>query len=247
MKYLTPILITLILFTDLTAQNAREIIEEMETKMRGEKAYMELTMQIVRPRFTREISLKNWSMGEDFALILVTAPARDRGVAYLKREKEIWNWMPTIDRLIKLPPSMMSQSWMGSDFTNDDLVRETSIIDDYEHQLLGKENQGGYECYKIELIPKPDAPVVWGKVLIWVSTQHFFQLRTEQFDERMEIVNTIVFSDVKNLGGREIPAVMEMTPMDKNGHKTVLIQEMADFNPDINEQFFSIQNLQRVR
>lgn len=229
------------------AQTAAEIIQKMEDRMRGDEVYMEVTMEIVRPRYTRSMSMKSWALGEDYSLILVTAPARDRGVAYLKREREIWNWMPSIDRLIKLPPSMMSQSWMGSDFTNDDLVRESSTINDYEHQLIGEEEIDGYPCYKIELIPKPESAIVWGKVLMWVSTEHYFQLRGEQYDERMELVNTIVFSDVKELGDRNIPAVMELNPHDKEGHKTILIQEKVDFNPGLDISFFSIQNLQRVR
>lgn len=229
------------------AQNAREIIQKMEDRMRGDEVYMEVTMEIVRPRYSRSMSMKSWALGEDYSLILVTAPARDRGVAYLKREREIWNWMPTIDRLIKLPPSMMAQSWMGSDFTNDDLVRESSTINDYEHRLIGEGEIDGYSCYKIEMIPKPDAAIVWGKVLVWVSTEHYFQMRGEQYDERMELVNTIVFSDVKNLGGREIPAKMELVPEDKQGHRTVLVQEKVDFNPGLDVSFFSIQNLQQVR
>lgn len=247
MKTFTIALFLFVMSVMSMAQDAGEIIRKMEDRMRGDEVYMEVTMEIVRPRYTRSMSMKSWALGEDFSLILVTAPARDRGIAYLKRDKEIWNWMPSIDRLIKLPPSMMSQSWMGSDFTNDDLVRESSTITDYEHKLLGQEETGGYTCYKIELIPKPHAAVVWGKVLVWVSTEHYFQLRTEQYDERMELVNTIVFSDVKDLGGREIPVRMELTPHDKKGHKTVLIQESADFSPGLDASFFSIQNLQRVR
>jgi len=232
---------------DVVAQDATEIIRKMEDQMRGDKVYTEVVMEIVRPRYTRSMSMKSWALGEDYSLILVTAPARDRGIAYLKREKEIWNWMPTIDRLIKLPPSMMSQSWMGSDFTNDDLVRESSTINDYEHRILNDEEIDGYPCYQIELIPKPDAPIVWGKVLMWVSKEHYFQLRVEQFDERMEVVNRISFSDIRQFGDRQVPARMELVPLDKKGHKTVLIQEVMDFDIQVDKDFFSIQNLQRVR
>lgn len=228
-------------------QDAGEIIQKMEDLTRGEESYSEVIMQIVRPRYTREISMKSWALGEDYSLILITGPARDRGIAYLKREKEIWNWLPTIDRLIKLPPSMMSQSWMGSDFTNDDLVRESSTVDDYTHRLIGTEKIEGYECYKIELIPKPDRPIVWSKVIMWIAIEKYFQLKTEQYDERDELVNTISFSDIVKFGDREIPAKMVMVPEDKKGNQTVLIQEKIDFNPSLKETFFSIQNLQRIR
>ncbi|MEX1122551.1 MAG: outer membrane lipoprotein-sorting protein, partial [Balneolales bacterium] len=110
------------------AQEAEEIIDRMQDVMRGESSYAEMTMTIERPRYTREVSMRAWAMGEDYSLILVTAPARDQGAVFLNRESEIWNYVPNIDRTIKMPPSMMSQSWMGSDFTNDDLVRESSLI-----------------------------------------------------------------------------------------------------------------------
>lgn len=247
--FITGILIVLLLGVKclVQAQDPKDLLQKMEEVTRGDATYSEVTMQVIRPRYTREISLKSWALGNDYSLILVTAPARDRGIAYLKRDKEIWNWMPSIDRLIKLPPSMMSQSWMGSDFTNDDLVRESSIIEDYNHRLLGKEKVENYDCYKIEMIPKPDKPIVWSKVIVWISSEKYFQLKNEQFDERGELVNTIIFSDVKRLGGRDLPAVMTLIPEGKKGHKTILTQSFIDFDPDHNESFFSIQNLKRIR
>jgi hypothetical protein len=122
----------------LQAQDARAIVERMDKNMRGDYSTQELTMTIVRPTWQRTISMKGWSVGQDYSMILITAPAREKGQVFLKREKEMWNWVPAIDRMIKIPPSMMMQSWMGSDFTNDDLIRESSVIDDYEHRLLGK-------------------------------------------------------------------------------------------------------------
>ena len=231
----------------LPAQDPVEILRKMEDLTRGDKSYSEVSMQIVRPRYTREIGMRSWAMGDDYSLIYITAPARDRGMGYLKRDREIWNWMPSIDRLIKLPPSMMSQSWMGSDFSNDDLVRESSIIHDYTHRHLGMEEMGGYHCHKIELIPKPDKPIVWGKVLVWVAEKEYYQMRTEQYDERGDLVNVITFSEVKNFGERSMPARMELVPQDKKGHATVLITEQMDFSPKLDADFFSIQNLQRIR
>lgn len=239
--------LSLLFLKPVVAQDAREILQKMEDLTRGESSYAEVSMQIVRPRYTREMSLRTWAMGDDYSLILVTAPARDKGIAYLKREKEIWNWIPSIDRMIKLPPSMMAQSWMGSDFTNDDLVRESSILTDYTHRFLRKETLDGEECYLIELIPKPDKPIVWSKVLIWVAVDHYYQLKIEQFDERQELTNTIFFSEVKNLGNRTIPSKMELVPENKPGHKTIMIQHSIDFEPGLKESFFSIQNLQRIR
>jgi outer membrane lipoprotein-sorting protein len=225
----------------------RTIIKKMEDLMRGQTAQMELTMTIVRPRFTREMSMKSWAIGEDYSLILITAPARDRGTAFLKRQKEIWNYLPTVDRMIKLPPSMMSQSWMGSDFSNDDLVRESSTIDDFTHKILRTESFQGMHCWVIELVPKPNTAVVYSKVLIWVSQEEYFHLKTENFDERGELVSSVTLSEIENIGNRRMPTRMEMVPHDKPGHKTILKYTKGIFDEPMDPSFFSVQNLRNIR
>ena len=193
------------------------------------------------------MTLKSWAKGTEYSLTLVTAPARDKGTAFLKREKEIWNWQPTIDRTIKMPPSMMMQSWMGSDFTNDDLVRESSIVTDYEHELQGIETLEGRNCYKIKMTPKPDAPVVWGEIIIWISKDEYLQLKSEFYDEDSYLVQTIYGKQVKEMDGRVIPSVLEVVPADEEGHKTRLEYLSLDFNEPIQPSFFSIQNMKRVK
>lgn len=228
------------------ADDAREIIRKMEDNMRGEAMYSEMTMETVRPRYTREISLKSWSLGDDYSLIYITAPARDKGTAFLKRGNEIWNYVPNIDRTVKMPPSMMSQAWMGSDFTNDDLVRGVSAIDDYVHTLLRTEIMNGLECYLIEMVPLPDAPVVYEKELRWVSRTHYLPVKSEQYDEFGELVNTLHFLEIKEMGGREMPTIIEIIPEDKPGNKTVLKTHKADFDISIEKSFFSQQNLRSL-
>jgi outer membrane lipoprotein-sorting protein len=191
--------------------------------------------------------MKSWSKGNDYSLTLVTAPARDKGTAFLKRDQEIWNWQPTIDRVIKMPPSMMMQSWMGSDLKNDDLVRESSIVEDYSHRLLGEESVEGLTCYKIELIPQEDAPVVWGKVISWIDKSDFMQLKTEFYDEDDYLVNTIYGKAVKTMDGKKLPSVMEVVPAEEEGHKTILEYVSLEFDDPIPTSFFSIQNMKRVR
>ena len=231
-----------------TAQDATEIVKKADERARGiTSSQGQMKMTIVRPTWQREISIKSWSKGTDYSLMLITAPARDKGAAFLKRDKEIWNWQPSIDRAIKLPPSMMMQSWMGSDFTNDDLVRESSIVKDYEHKLLDTEMVTDYESYKIELIPKPDAPVVWGKIISWISKDDYLQLKTEFYDEDGYLVNTMLGLEVKELGGRLLPSRLEMIPADEEGKKTVVEQLDITFDQPIKESFFSIQNMKRVR
>lgn len=230
----------------LYGQDATEIIRQMDEKMRGESLEAEVSMTIMRPDWERTISMKSWSRGSEYSLILITAPARDEGTAYLKRGNEIWNWVPNVGRTIKMPPSMMMQSWMGSDFTNDDLVRESSVVTDYEHELVGEETIEGYECYKIEMTPKPDAPVVWERVDVWVSKDEYLQLRSEFYDEFGDLINVMKGMNVKEFDGRMIPARMEMIPQDKEGHKTVMEYQSMEFNEGIPESFFSVQNMRRV-
>jgi len=241
-------LLLLMAGSGLRAQDATEIIRKAEEKFRGVKSSQsEMTMTIVRPTWTRTISLKSWSKGSDYALILVTAPARDKGTVFLKVKKEVWNWMPSIDRTIKLPPSMMSQSWMGSDFTNDDLVRENTLSEDYEHKLLGEEVIDGYECYKIELTPKEGAAVVWGKILMWISKKEYLQLKAEFYDEDGYLVNVMKGSNVKELGGRLLPTRLEMIPVEEEGHKTIMEYHNIVFDQPISDRFFTVQNMKRVR
>jgi outer membrane lipoprotein-sorting protein len=237
----------LILTSTASSQSAAEIIERMEDLMRGESSYAEMTMTIERPRYTREVSMKSWAMGNDYSLILITGPARDQGTTYLKRRNEIWNYVPTIDRTIKLPPSMLSQSWMGSDFTNDDLVRESSTINDYEHRILREETLGEHDTWVIELIPKPETPIVWGKVLIWVAKDGYMQIRVENYDQRGRLASTIEFDTIRNLGGRRLPTRLVMIPADKPDQHTIITYSSLDFGIDISESFFTQQNMRRVR
>ncbi len=229
------------------AETAKSIIEKMEDQMRGESSYFEMTMTTVRPRYTRDVSLKTWTKGEEYSMILITAPARDKGTSFLKRGNEIWNYMPNIDRMIKMPPSMMSQSWMGSDFSNDDLVRESSNINDYSHSILREEAIDGFECWILELIPHPESSIIYSKVLIWVAKEIYVQLRIENYDEDDFLVSTLNFKEVKEMGGRIIPTLMEMIPADKPNQKTTLKYADAKFNIPIEESFFSVQNLKNIR
>src|SRR5665648_297010 len=164
------LLFFLILFCSfVSAQDIKEIVRQSDEKFRGSSSNGSFSMTIQRPTWSRTISMKSWSLGTDYSLIYVTAPAKEKGQVFLKRKNEMWNWVPTIERMIKIPPSMMMQSWMGSDFTNDDLVKESSIVVDYTQKLLGKEKVRGMDCYKIELIPLPDAAVTWGKIISWIT------------------------------------------------------------------------------
>lgn len=229
------------------AQSAVEIIERMEEVMRGDSQYAEMTMRIVRPRFEREVSMRSWLMGRNHSLILITAPARDEGTAFLMRGSDIWNYDPRIERTTRLPSSMMAQSWMGSDFTNDDLVRDSDLVEDFEHELLRTEEYEGFDAYVIEMIPKPDTPIVWGKVKLWIAAGEYTQLRIENYDQRDRLVNTMKLDRIEQFGERKVPTRISVIPADKDDERTVLTYQKLEFDIDINEDFFSRANMQRLR
>ncbi len=231
----------------LYGQDAREIVKKADELIKSKSSFSEVKMKVIKPDWSREMTMKMWALEPDYALILITAPAKDKGMVTLKRKTEVWNWIPGIHRVIKIPPSMMMQSWMGSDFTNDDLVKESSIVEDYNHKLIGEEKYGGYDCYKIEMIPKEEADVVWGKIIAWVSKKGYLSLRSDYYDEDGYLIKKMTASKVKKMGGRVIPTLWEMQPVDKPQQKTIMEYMNIKFNIPIKESFFSQQNMKRVR
>ena len=227
---------------------AKDIIRKAEEKVRGtETAYSEMKIIVKRPKWSREMTMKSWLKGNDYSLILITSPVKEKGTAFLKRKQEIWNWVPSIERTIKLPPSMMGQSWMGTDLTNDDLVKESSNVTDYTHTLLEDTVINGRECYQIELIPKPDASVVWGKVMAYITKKDLVQVLTKMYDEDEFLVSITKASDIKQMGGVVMATRMEMIPTDKDGHATIMIIENMEFNKPIADNFFTLQNIKKVQ
>ena len=237
----------LVCFSSLTGQDAREIIQKALDLQNGLSNEGTMEMTLVRPRYERTITMKTWSLGNEYFMIYIQSPARDKGQVFLKRQTEMWNWVPSISRMIKLPPSMMGQNWMGSDMTNDDLVKMNSLVTDYEQNLVGEEVVEGLSCHIIELIPNPDANVVWGKIKLWVAKDEYFQLKGEYYDEDMELVNTMEASEITQFDDRRLPAKLVMTPVNKEGHKTIMTTKSLRFTVPIKESFFSQQNMKRVK
>ena len=169
----------------------------------GETSVGEMTMKLVRPSWSRTLSMKMWTKGTDYSLVILTAPAKEKGQVFMKRKTEMWNWIPKISRMIKLPPSTMTQGWMGSDYTNDDMMNEGSLVNDFNHKILRMEKQGEYDCYVIESTPKNDDDVIWGKKISWISKDDFFNLKTESYDEDLYLVKTETASKVIQMGGEE--------------------------------------------
>lgn len=227
-------------------QSALEIVTKSDDKLKGKSARVETTITIVRPNYTREMTMVSWSLGRDYSMTYLISPKRDAGSTFLNRQKEVWSYTPSIERIIKLPPSMMTQNWMGTDFTNDDLVKQSSMITDYKHHLIGKETIEGYSCHKIEMIPKEDAAVVWGKVVVWIDEKEYMQMKVEYYDEDGYLINTLLGKNPKIFDGKMLPSVMEMIPADKPGNKTIMTQNSMKFDIVIDESFFTTRKMKTV-
>ena len=236
-----------ILAFQANAQDAYQIIKRADEHLRGNSQKAEMSIEVKRPKWSRTMEIKAWALVNYYSFILINAPARDKCTVFLKREKEIWNWQPKIEKVIKLPPSMMMQSWMGSDFTNDDLVKESSILLDYTHEIIGDTLILNRACYTIQLSPKPEAAVVWGKIKTFIDKNDFLQLGSEFYDEDGYLINKMEASEIKSFGNKILPSKMVMTPVEEEGQKTILRYKSIEYNIDIDETFFSKQNMKRLR
>ena len=247
LAFIAIIFLFLLSGTAPVQDSAKSIIEKADNKRLGKTSTSTMSLKIIRPKWEREIELKLWTKGNDFMMILITGPARDKGTAFLKRGDEIYNWIPRIERSIKLPPSSMLQSWMGSDFTNDDLVKQSSMVKDYEHALIGKEEISGREAYKILLEPKEEASVVWGKVEAWVDVEESLFLKLAYYDEEGKLVNTLLGKNIKTMGGRTVTSLLEITPARDPGNKTTLEYKSIEFDQPMDDNFFSLRNLKNIK
>ena len=227
--------------------DAKEIIRKMDLILRGETSFGTYRMTIVDPDWQRTLELKAWEKRQDKkTFIRILSPAKEEGIVSLKVEAEMWNWLPRVERIIKIPPSMMMQPWMGSDFTNDDVVKASSVVADYSQTVLGEEVLEGYDTYKVELIPHPDAPVVWGRILVWVVQVDSMPLRQEFYSERGKLIRVLEFSDIRDIRGRTVPTRWKMTPIAKAGRQTVMEVIDLEIDIEIDDSIFSLRNLKRI-
>ena len=245
--FFIPLVALLFSFGKTTQQpSADEIVRKANDLIMGRSSQSIATMTVIRPSWTRTVSMKTWSLGNDYYMVQITAPAQDKGQVFLKRFNEMWNWMPNISRIIRIPPSMMGQNWMGSDFTNNDLVKANSIVNDYTHRILGNETTDGYDCYKIEFSPKPNAAVVWDKIIAWIAKDKYFMLKSEFYNEDGELVNRETQSDIKYFDDRDLPSKLVMTPVKEKGKQTILEFQKLNFNISLKPTFFSQQNMKNI-
>jgi outer membrane lipoprotein-sorting protein len=228
-------------------ESARDIMQRVDRLLRGDSSHGVATMEVVTEHWERRITMELWSLGTDYSLVRVQAPAKEAGTATLMADKDIWNYLPKVDRTIKVPVSMMAGSWMGSHFTNDDLVKESQIVDDYDIEIAFDGERDGTVVWEFRLTPKPEAAVVWGHVEFQVRQGDTMPIWARYYDEDGGLARTMRYMEFKNFGGRTVPSVMEMRPEDKpSEHTTVRYQEL-EFDIKIDQSFFSLQNLKRLQ
>lgn len=223
----------------------REILDKVEKLLWGSTVQGEYEMTIATPRWQRTLGLRLWMDRPRRSFVRILSPAKEAGIGSLRIGTEMWNYLPNVERIVKIPPSMMLQPWMGSDFTNDDLVKESSILDDYTHKVVATMQLDGAAVVQVEAVPKPDAAVVWGRIVHWVRRADTMPLKQEFFSERGERVRVLAFSDVRQVGGRILPTRWEMRPDAKPGNSTTVVLKEATFDRPVDDAIFSQRNLQK--
>jgi len=225
------------------AQTPRDIVDRVDRLLRGASSEGRLTMQIMTRQWTRSLDLRIWSLGTDYALVRVLAPQREAGTATLKAATDVWNYLPRVDRTIKIPPSLMMGSWMGSHFTNDDLVRESRMALDYDITISFDGERDGTAVWELTLVPRPEAAVVWGRVVEQVRKQDLMPLWARYYDDAGHLARTMTFGDFRVMGGRMVPARLTVIPADKPDERTVIIYRDLQFDVGLTPAFFSLQAL----
>ena len=226
---------------------ALQVLKKIEQKLTSSSMYAELEITIKRPRWTKNMALNTWSKGSDYAAAYVSGPEKDKGTVYMKTGTNVYNYLPKIRKTIKLPATMLNQSWMGTDLSADDLVKLTRLADDYTAKIIGAQVVSGRDCYKIELLPKPSADVLWGKLILYIDKVEYIQLKTVFYDEDLSVVNTLVGSQLRVFDGRKLASKLVMTPANKAGCQTTIIYSKIIFDKLIPNSFFSKENIAKIK
>jgi len=239
------ILVIMIFASSLFAQSAKELITQAEDAIKGETSHGTIEMIVKTPDYTRDLEMESWWVGNEKALIVIKSPRKEEGNKTLKIGNEMWNYLKNTETTIKVPPSMMLQSWNGSDFTNDDLVRESNLSKDYTMEIVGEEKVNDVLCYKIELNPKPSAPVVWGKLYYFVRKKDTLPAKIEYYNENGKLIRTMRLKDIKKFNDRTIPSEWIMESNTKEGRSTAIKIKSMEFNVKIDPSRFSFRELER--
>lgn len=226
--------------------DVQKIVDSVDKLYRSGTSRSEVEMTVVSEHWERTFAMNIWTEGMDRTFIHITSPKKDAGIATLRIENEMWNYLPKINKVMKIPPSMMMSSWMGSDFTNDDLVKESSMIKDYNLRLITP-TDAVPDNYYIELVPKKDIVIVWAKIILVVRKKDYIPIEQSYFDEKGRKMRVMTFSETKKFGSRNLPSVLEMKPLNKPKKKTVIRYKNFEFDAKLKPDVFTLRNLQKKR
>ncbi len=220
------------------------ILNNVDDIYRSNASHGILTLSVKTSNWQRSLTLEQWSKGNDMHLLKVLKPKKEKDLATLRVDNNVWNYMPKVKRVVKIPSSMMSSSWMGSHFTNDDLVKQSRMVIDYDFSITYEGLRDGVDIVEISCIPKKNAAVVWGKVEVIVYRNDFIPLNIVYYDEDLKLSRTLKFSNIQVLGGKKIPLQMKMVPTDEPEESTAILWEKIEFDIVIKDDFFSLRKLQ---
>ncbi|MGD8910305.1 MAG: outer membrane lipoprotein-sorting protein [Chromatiales bacterium] len=231
----------------LQAMEVETLVRHIDRLWRGETSQARMTMKVKTRRYQRSMTMDAWSRGKDYSLVVIRQPVKDSGIATLKVKENIWNYLPKINRVTKVPSSMMSGSWMGSHFTNDDLVKESTFEDDYDSGISFEGERDGRSIYEVTSLAKPNAAVVWGKVVMEIEQRTLAPHKASYYDEEGVLIRTLVFDQVKLVNGRSVPMRLSLQPQEKPDESTVIRYDAIEFGVPLETSFFSLRNLQQRR
>jgi outer membrane lipoprotein-sorting protein len=220
------------------------ILNNVDDIYRSNTSHGILTLSVKTSNWQRSLTLEQWSKGNDMHLLKVLKPKKEKDLTTLRVDNNVWNYMPKVKRVVKIPSSMMSSSWMGSHFTNDDLVKQSRMVIDYDFSITYEGLRDGVDIVEISCIPKKNAAVVWGKVEVIVYRNDFIPLNIVYYDEDLKLSRTLKFSNIQVLGGKKIPLQMKMIPTDEPEESTAILWEKIEFDIVIKDDFFSLRKLQ---
>jgi outer membrane lipoprotein-sorting protein len=223
-----------------------EIMKKMDDLYRSESSYSDVTMEIVTPRWERTLEMSVWTKGQDQTFIRIHSPRKEKGMGTLRIENEMWNYLPKTNKVMKIPPSMMMGSWMGSDFTNDDIVNEITYMKDYTYDWTAVDEPEDGVVY-IKLTPNDGVPVVWGYLIMAVREHDLMPVWSKYYDEKDRPMRVMRYSDVRRFGSRTLPSTMEIVPANKEGRSTVVRYDKAEFDVPFDEDVFTLRNLRSPR
>ena len=230
-------------FSGQDQQNqAREIVDKIDRLYRSDSSRALMEMEIITPHWERTLKMRIWSEGMDKTFIRILEPKKERGMGTLRIENEMWNYLPKTNKVIKIPPSMMMSSWMGSDFTNNDLVREFTFLEDYDFEITEIDNPEPDHIY-LKCIPHEGLPIVWGHIILAVRSQDYLPVWEKYYDEQGELAREMIFRDIEEFDDRTIPSVLELIPAAEEGQRTILRYLEVEFDIQIDESIFSLRNL----